>query len=661
MLFKLGGHVRFDGVVSAVVGAGCDFVDEDATGGVEEQFHRKKPFKIHGFHDLLGHALCFSSLSSRDRCGCNEVVDKVGHRVKNGFHHREALRFAGAVAGDDDAQFFVDVHRSFEYARDGERLVDARFVFQDDDALAVVPALAHFLYDGEAHGPHVAHIINQLVWRGGDAVCLEELLLQALVLDGGQVVGLGNDAHALLFQRAEAIDAHVLNFDGDAVQVPPEGDYGLGIVEVALHKPVREIAARRIRAGIHDLHPGIKVDCGLNHHAAQLPSAQYADAQRRAERSGVFRGNSHGAKIFVVFCSMEFLEQVFLGNPLREWGIALLWAIGGVVVGKLLYRWFSRRMRKLASKTETQLDDMIVDQVEEPLALAVILLGFWFGYDHLHFGESVDTFMEHVFSIAVAIDVTWMAARLLDSLLGSLLTRTGEQSESAMMAQMAPILRKTLRSTVWVLGVIMAMNNAGYDVGALLAGVGIGGLAMGLAAKDFVANIFGGITIFVDKPFVVGDRVQLDGVDGIVTEVGIRSTRIKTLAGRIVTIPNHKFTDSVVENVTAEPARKIRLDLGLTYDTTPERIEEAIGILREVVEKHVGTENDTIIWFSGFGDFSLNVSAIYYVRKEADVCLTPGAINLEILRRFNAEQLEFAFPTQTLIHQGDEASNPAAS
>ena len=117
---------------------------------------------------------------------------------------------------------------------------------------------------------------------------------------------------------------------------------------------------------------------------------------------------------------MEFLEQVFLGNPLREWGIALLWAIGGVVVGKLLYRWFSRRMRKLASKTETHLDDLIVDQVEEPLALAVILLGFWFGYDHLHFGESVDTFMEHVFSIAVAIDVTWMAARLLDSLLGSL-------------------------------------------------------------------------------------------------------------------------------------------------------------------------------------------------------------------------------------------------
>ena len=365
-----------------------------------------------------------------------------------------------------------------------------------------------------------------------------------------------------------------------------------------------------------------------------------------------------GQRYSADFSGMEFLDQVFLGNPLREWGIALGWALGGAVFGKLLYRWFSKRMRRLAAKTASQLDDLIVDKVEEPLALAAVLLGFWFGYDHLHFGPGVDEFMEHVFSIAVAVDVTWMAARLLDSVLGNVLTTAGEASDSTMMAQMAPILRKTLRSTVWVLGVIMALNNAGYDVGALLAGVGIGGLAMGLAAKDFVANIFGGITVFVDKPFVVGDRVQVEGVDGTVVEIGIRSTRIKTLAGRIVTIPNHKFTDSVVENVTAEPARKIRVDLGLTYDTPPERIEEAINLLREIVEKHNGTEDNTTIWFSGFGDFSLNVSAIYYVLKEADVSLTPGAINLEILRRFNEAGLEFAFPTQTVIHQGAQESAP---
>ena len=349
---------------------------------------------------------------------------------------------------------------------------------------------------------------------------------------------------------------------------------------------------------------------------------------------------------------MEFLDTEFLGNPAMEWLIALAWALGGVITGRLVYRWFSRRMKALAAKSETKLDDMIVDQVEEPLSLSVVLLGLWFGYDHLHFGVDTDAFMDHVFSIAVALNVTWMAARLVDSVLGNLFEGAAEKSASQMMSQVAPILRKTLRSTVWILGFIMALNNAGYDVAALLAGVGIGGLAMGLAAKDFVANIFGGITVFVDQPFLVGDRVQVAGVDGTVTEIGIRSTRIQTLAGRIVTNPNHKFTDSLVENVTAEPARKIRLDLGLTYDTKPEKIEQAIAILTEIIEKHIGTEDDTLIWFSGFGDFSLNVSAIYYVRKEADVCLTPGMVNLEILTRFNEASLDFAFPTQTLIHEG---------
>ncbi len=349
---------------------------------------------------------------------------------------------------------------------------------------------------------------------------------------------------------------------------------------------------------------------------------------------------------------MEFLEQVFLGNLLSDWAIALAWAFGGVVFGKLIFRWISNRMRRVAAKTASDLDDLILERIEGPLALGAVLLGFWLGYGHLHFGEQVDQFMDNAFSVSIALVLTWMFARLTDSLVGSTLTKRGEKSDSSMLAQMAPILRKTSRSTVWVLGIIMAMTNAGYDVAALLAGVGIGGLALGLAAKDFVGNIFGGITVFIDKPFVVGDRVQVAGVDGIVAEIGIRSTRVNTLAGRMVTIPNHKFTDSVVENVTAEPTRKVRLELGLTYDTTPERMEEALAIVRRIVEKHIGTKNDTIIWFSAFGDFSLKISAIYYVRKEADVCLTPGAVNIEVLRQFKEAGLDFAFPTQTLIHQG---------
>ena len=350
---------------------------------------------------------------------------------------------------------------------------------------------------------------------------------------------------------------------------------------------------------------------------------------------------------------MEFLtDTLFLGNPLIEWLQALGYFVGSIVVARLVYSLFKGMFKRLAAKTTTKWDEVLVDQEEEPIALGIVILGFWLGYAHLHFGENVDQFMEHVFQILIAIDVTWLVARLLDSVVSNVILHLDERTDGGMVAQFGPILQKTLRSLVWILGIISGLTNAGYDVGALLAGVGIGGLAMAMAAKDFVANIFGGITVFIDKPFGAGDRIKVNGIDGTVQEIGIRSTRIMTLENRLVTIPNHQFTDQVVENVTAEPSRKMKVVLGLTYDTTPEQIEQALQILTDIVSQAGRTEDEYTVWFSGFGDFSLNVSAIYFIRKGEHWAHVPNEINLEILRRFNEAGLDFAFPTQTLIHEG---------
>ena len=350
---------------------------------------------------------------------------------------------------------------------------------------------------------------------------------------------------------------------------------------------------------------------------------------------------------------MEFLnDTMFLGNLTIEWLQALGYFVGSAVIARLVYGLFKSVLKRMANKTATKWDDILVDQVEEPVALGIVVFGFWLGYAHLHFGENVDQFMEHTFQILIAINVTWLVARLLDSAITHLIAHMNARSDGGMVAQFGPILQKSLRSAVWILGIISGLTNAGYDVGALLAGVGIGGLAMAMAAKDFVANIFGGITVFVDKPFSTGDRIKVNGIDGTVQEIGIRSTRIKTLENRLVTIPNHQFTDKVIENVTTEPSRKVKVVLGLTYDTSPDQIEEALRILTEIVLEAGRTENEYTVWFSGFGDFSLNVSVIYFIRKGEHWAHVPNEINLEILRRFNAAGLDFAFPTQTLIHEG---------
>jgi len=184
---------------------------------------------------------------------------------------------------------------------------------------------------------------------------------------------------------------------------------------------------------------------------------------------------------------------------------------------------------------------------------------------------------------------------------------------------------------------------------ALIAGLGIGGLALAMAAKDTVANVFGGFTIFTDRPFVMGDRIVISGFDGTVSEIGIRSTRLKTLAGREVSIPNSRFADSPVENISREPNRKMSLSLGLTYDTPPDRIQRAMDILVEIVEAQgEATEEKVIVGFNSFGDFALGVMVIYYITKGADIMGVQTSVNMAILERFNAEKLEFAFPTQTI-------------
>ena len=174
-------------------------------------------------------------------------------------------------------------------------------------------------------------------------------------------------------------------------------------------------------------------------------------------------------------------------------------------------------------------------------------------------------------------------------------------------------------------------------------------LLYGMNTKNIRGDIFGGITVFIDRPFRVGDRVKVSGIDGTVIEIGIRSTRIRTLQGRTVTIPNNQFTNTVVENVTAEPSRKISIQLGLTYDATPEDIQVALDTLKKIVDDHPHTEEDLTVWFSGFGDFSLNVNCTYYINKQGHWANTPSEINMSILNEFNSKNLDFAFPTQTIV------------
>jgi MscS family membrane protein len=233
----------------------------------------------------------------------------------------------------------------------------------------------------------------------------------------------------------------------------------------------------------------------------------------------------------------------------------------------------------------------------------------------------------------------------VDEYIAPYLSKTETELDDVLL----PIIRRGLKIIIWVVALIVALDNAGYDITTMLAGLGVGGLAIAMAAKDSVSNFFGGFTIFTDKPFVLNDRIKVAGFDGTVTEIGMRSTRIKTLEGRIVTIPNSSIANDPIENISSEPSRKVVTNLGLTYDMDEKKVAEAMKIIHEIAESNAETiEENRSVGFTEFGDFALNILFIYRIKKGADILDTKTAINTEILKRFNAVSLEFAFPSQTI-------------
>ena len=346
---------------------------------------------------------------------------------------------------------------------------------------------------------------------------------------------------------------------------------------------------------------------------------------------------------------MEVIHQEFYGNSILNWAIAVGILILSFVVVKMLYWIFSNVIRRLTSKTKTNLDDVLINKLEKPLTYLILILGYWISIHYLVFKEEVEIVLENAAYFLLVVDVTAILSRIVDALISEVILPITEKSESSFDNQLIPVIQKGVRSIIWVLGIIIGLDNIGFDITAMIAGLGIGGLALALAAQDSVKNIFAGIMIFLDKPFRIKDRIQVDGFDGTVEEVGLRSTRLRTLEGRIVTIPNSRFTDNSVTNVTSQPTLKVKLNLGLTYDTDEVQMQKAIDILEDIVKDQDAITDDYAAGFNGFGDFSLNILFIYYVKPDSHWLDTQTLVNKEILRRFNKEGLEFAFPTQTIL------------
>ena len=347
-------------------------------------------------------------------------------------------------------------------------------------------------------------------------------------------------------------------------------------------------------------------------------------------------------------------DKLYYGNSFRDWGISLLIIVGALVINKLISIINRRVVRRIAERSRTRIDDLLSDALEPPILLGVMLFAVWISLGRLDLGAKFHHFSRNAYEVLVTLNVTWLFARVIARLIESLFTSRDWSATTRLNinTHLIPLIKRGMLIIVWAIGIVMALHNIGVTVTTLMGTLGIGGMAFALASQDTIKNIFG------DQTFQIGDIIRIGDTEGTVVDVGLRSTRLRTYDGRLVILPNSQLIDAVVTNISSEPGRRIVIDLGLTYDTSPEKMRQAMAILSSMDDRVRGVEPGSIIAaFVAFADSSLTIRLIYFIRKSADILGTQTEVNFDILSQFNAAGLNFAFPSRTVyIDKGSDLS-----
>lgn len=358
--------------------------------------------------------------------------------------------------------------------------------------------------------------------------------------------------------------------------------------------------------------------------------------------------------------------EVFAGITWLKLLFCLFLCFVVVTTDRLLQWLINTAIRKAPDEADVfSWKQRFFEALSRPLSLFIWSYGLYSALSPLfiHFQPRDGINLVHITAQKAAdvggtIALFWFFLRLV-GILDAFLKKWAAGTESTIDDMLAPIVAKTLRLFIIAIGGIVVIQNlTGLKIGPLLASLGIGGLAVALAAKDSIANFFGTLTILFDKPFQVGQRVLIDNNDGVVESVGFRSTRIRTLTGHLVTIPNEKVVNSTLENIGQRPYIRWLTNIGITYDTPPDKVEKAVQMIREILDNHEGMHADfpPRVFFNGFNDWSLNITVLAWYHPPDYWSFQAWLQNvcLEIMRRFESEDIDFAFPSKTVYMANDD-------
>jgi len=344
---------------------------------------------------------------------------------------------------------------------------------------------------------------------------------------------------------------------------------------------------------------------------------------------------------------VEWLDYEVLGNPLSLWAASLgVFLVAWIVLGAAR-RLLRERLHRLADRRQAAALHVAADVVSEARSWFLVLSALFLGSRVLRLPAAAENRIGQAIAIVLLVQAGLWGAAAVAKLIH--IRREDELEDNPGAVAAIDLLSFVLRVAVWSIVLLLLLDNLGVDITTLIAGLGVGGIAIALAAQNILGDLFASLSIVLDKPFVVGDFLIIDEHLGSVEKVGIKTTRVRSLSGEQLIFSNNDLLGSRIRNYGRMFERRVVFSVGVTYQTTVEQLREIPTILREAVEAREGVRFDRA-HFQKYGDFALIFEIVYYVlspdyNRYMD---TQQAINLQIFERFAERGIEFAYPTQTL-------------
>jgi MscS family membrane protein len=341
---------------------------------------------------------------------------------------------------------------------------------------------------------------------------------------------------------------------------------------------------------------------------------------------------------------IEPLRELRLGGePLWKYLATLVYVLLAFYGSKFIDLVIGVWLKRLAARTETKVDDLLLGLLHGPVKVVAFVVFLNLGLSIFEWSEAVKLYLSKGLIVVVASSLTYLAVKVINLLLDLWRRRSAREADAKFDDQLFSLIRKSLNAFVIVVAVLVTAQNLGINITAAITSLSIGGLAVGLAAQDTLANLFGAVAVFVDRPFRAGDQIKLDGAEGGVESIGLRSTRVRNGDGQLVAIPNKIMGNAIITNISERPHLKTTMNLVLAQQLPTDKVKQALTLLNEIYRGHPMTQ-DVWISFNRFTTRHINIMIVHWWKGTDQQKYLAGMqeLNLAVKERFDAEGISFA-------------------